>query len=158
MKLVEKFEATRDYLQLVHGEAIHFALQAPRKAEELAEDVWGEDFVTRIWEENPQTAWADFFITPALDVLLIVGEQDLDTDGKFYVAIFDQPIQVEKFGDDRLYIYFDTELPLQEAPEEILFAVLEFSGKDAEDWNFLEFEDAAANPTYGWPRAIFETA
>ena len=157
MVLKEKFEATRDYLQLAHGDALAHSLGVPTKAEEVAADVWGEDFITRIWNENPQTAWADFFICPNLDVLLIVGEQDLQTDGKFYVTIFDSPVQVEKFGEDRLYIYYDKELPLDDAPENVAYKIIELAGYDTGEWDVLEWEHADVTDRK-MHRVIFEPA
>lgn len=157
MILKEKFKATRDYLQIAYEDALAYPLCTPSKAEEVASDVWGEVFVACFWIENPETAWADFFVTPDLDVLLVVGEQDLSTDGKFYVAVFEQPVQVEKFGDDRLYIYYDMELPLDDAPENIVYDIIELAGHDTGEWDILEWEDAAATDR-GMHRVIFEPA
>lgn len=154
MRVKEKFEASRSYLQLSHREALAHLINLPVQAEKVAADVWGEDFVARVWEENPETFWADFFICPNLDVLLIVAEQALDTDGKFYVAVFDSPIQVEKFGDDRLYIYFDKELPFYEIGENA-YDIISLAGYDTGEWEMIDMEDAAATDR-GMNRVIFE--
>ncbi len=155
MKVKEKFEASRSYLQLSHREALAHLINLPVQAEKVAADVWGEDFVAQVWEENPETAWADFFICPNLDVLLIIGEQDLSTDGKFYILIFDSPIQVEQYGQDRLYIYYDKELPLHEAREDVAYEIISLVGYDTGEWQILEMEEAAATDR-GMNRVIFE--
>ena len=153
MILKEKFEVKRSHLQLA-GDTLAYPLNVPAKAEEIAADVWGDDLIAQVWEENPETAWADFFIAPNLDVLLIVGEQDLSTDGKFYAAIFDSPIQVEEFGDDRLYIYFDKELPFYEIGENA-YDIISLAGYDTGEWEMIDMEDAAATDR-GMHRVIFE--
>ena len=142
MKLIDKFEAMRADLYIAHEDALSYPVGARDTAEKEAVEVWGIDFIDRVWERNPETAWADFFIAPNLDVLLIVGEQALDTDGKFYVAVFEQPIQVEKFGDDRLYIYFDKALTSY-AMGEKAHNILKLVGYDAGEWNLVDIKDAS---------------
>jgi len=158
MIVKEKFQAGRDYLHLAHKTALYYSIRVPAAAEDLAAEIWGEEFIRRFWEENPETAWAELFVDPGdLSVLLIVGDADLQTDGNFYVAVFESPIVVEQFGEDRLYIYYDKELPLHDAPEDTVYDIIELTGHDTGEWDILEWEYADATDR-GMHRVIFGPA
>ena len=72
------------YLKMIYGKP-----DFQHREEEAYDYLERETDLTRLWDESPETAWADVVTFPGHDVLFVLaGDTEITADGTFYLVRF----------------------------------------------------------------------